>query len=120
MRLALRAIALSGDIDCDGRPDQAVLGRRDGKVFVGVVVSSKSRPEILGFAVGASIHDAICAEPAALQVESLNYTPKKSAGRIEGFRRSTRCEGLRLAAAQCESIHVFWNHKIDELDWWRP
>src|SRR4051794_6119390 len=29
---------LSGDIDCDGRPDQALLGRRDDRVYVGVVV----------------------------------------------------------------------------------
>ena len=110
---------VTADVDCDGRPDQALLGRRDGKVFVGLVVSSKVRPEILAFSVGGGIQDAICAEPAALKVESLDYDPRKSVGRLDGFRRSKRCKGLRLSGGQCDSIHFFWNHKKDELDWWR-
>jgi len=114
------ASELTGDIDCDGRPDQALLGRRDGRVWVGVVVSSKSRPEILTFAVGgAGIQDMICAEPAVLRIESLDYDPKKAAGRIDGFRRSKRCKGLRLSGGDCDSIHFFWNHRTGELDWWR-
>lgn len=113
------ASEVTADVDCDGRADQALVGRRDGRIFVGLVVSSKARPEILTFAVGAKIPDAICAEPAVLQVESLDYTPKKSAGRIDGFRRSKRCKGLRLSGGACDSIHFFWNHKTGELDWWR-
>jgi len=110
---------LSGDIDCDGRPDQALLGRRDDRVYVGVVVSSKPRPEILGFTVGGAVHDALCDGPAVLAIESLDYDPKKTIGRLDGFRRSKRCKGLRLSSGRCSSIRFFWNHKIDELDWWR-
>jgi hypothetical protein len=110
---------LSGDIDCDGRPDQALLGRRDDRVYVGVVVSSKPRPEILGFTAGGTVHDAICPEPPVLKIESLDYDPKKTIGRLDGFRRSKRCKGLRLSSGSCSSLRFFWNHKTDELDWWR-
>lgn len=110
---------LIGDIDCDGRPDQALLGRRDDRVFVGVIVSSKPRPEILGFTVGGAVHDAICPGPAMLTIESLDYDPKKTIGRLDGFKRSKRCKGLRLSSGRCSSIRFFWNHKTDELDWWR-
>jgi hypothetical protein len=110
---------LSADINCDGRPDQALLGRREGKVYVGLVVSGRARPEILGFGIGGAVQDTICAEPAVLRVESLDYDPKKAGGRLDGFRRSKRCKGLRLSGGQCDSIHFFWNHRTKELDWWR-
>jgi len=110
---------LTADITCDGRPDHALLGRRDGRVYVGLVVSGRPRPEILSFGVGGGIQDAICAEPAVLSVESLDYDPKKAGGRLDGFRRSKRCKGLRLSGGQCDSIHFFWNHRTKELDWWR-
>ena len=113
------ASELTADIDCDGRSDQALLGRGEGRVYVGVIVSSRTRPEILGFGVGSGFHDAICAEPAILRVESLDYDPKKAGGRVDGFRRSKRCKGLRLSGGQCDSIHFFWNHRTKELDWWR-
>ena len=113
------ASELTADIDCDGRSDQALLGRGDGRVYVGVIVSSRMRPEILGFGVGSAVHDAICAEPAVLRVESLDYDPKKAGGRVDGFRRSKRCKGLRLSGGACDSIHFFWNHRTKELDWWR-
>ncbi len=113
------ASELTGDINCDGRPDQALLGRREGKVYVGLVVSGRARPEILGFGIGGGVQDTICAEPAILRIESLDYDPAKAVGRIDGFRRSKRCKGLKLSGGQCDSIHIFWNHKTKELDWWR-
>ena len=113
------ASEVTADIDCDGRPDQALLGRSDGRVYVGLVASGQPRPEILGFSIGGGIQDAICAEPAVLRVESLDYDANKAVRRIDGFRRSKRCKGLRLSGGECDSIHFFWNHRTKELDWWR-
>src|SRR4051812_42572406 len=62
------ASELTADINCDGRADQALLGRSEGKVYIGLVVAGRPRPEILGFGIGGGIQDAICTEPAVLRV----------------------------------------------------
>jgi len=114
---------LRADFDCDGRPDQAFLGRNAGRVYVGVVRAAAQKPEILDFAVDASIQEAICGEPAELVVESLDYDPMEAVGSIDRFQRSRRCRcrcrGLELSGGECDSIHLFWNHASNRLDWWR-
>jgi hypothetical protein len=113
------ATGLKGDFDCDGQPDQAFLGRAGGRVYVGVVRSGHRMPEILDFAVNPGVQEAICAEPAVLRIESLDYDPAKAVGEIPGFRRSKTCKGLRLEGGECDSVHFFWNHKTKRLEWWR-
>jgi hypothetical protein len=110
---------LRADFDCDGRTDQAFLGRYGGRVYVGVVRAAAEKPEILDFAVDAAIQEAICAEPAKLAIESLNYDPTDGVGPIDGFHRSHTCKGLELSGGECDSIHLFWNHASKSLDWWR-
>lgn len=44
---------LRADLDCDGRADQAFLGRNAGRVYVGLVRAAATKPEILDFAVDA-------------------------------------------------------------------
>jgi hypothetical protein len=110
---------LRADFDCDRRQDQAFLGRNAGRVYVGVVRAAAQKPEILDFAVDASIQEAICGEPAKLVVESLDYDPTEAVGSIDGFQRSRRCRGLELSGGQCDSLHLFWNHASKSLDWWR-
>jgi hypothetical protein len=113
------ATALSADFDCDGRADQAFLGRSGGRVFVGVVGTARSQPAILDFAVGGGMQPAICAEPAVLSIESLDYDPGEAVGEIDGFHRSKACKGLQLEGGQCDSLHLYWNHNTKRLEWWR-
>ena len=63
------------DFDCDGRADIAYLGRDESDVLVGIVAASKDDPRILRFGVAAGRQDAICAEPAILRIESMDYDP---------------------------------------------
>jgi hypothetical protein len=115
-----RATAVQGDFDCDGQPDQAFLGRAGGRVYVGVVRSGHRKPEVLDFAVNPGVQAAICAEPAVLRIESLDYNPAEAVGgAIPGFRKSKTCKGLRLEGGECDSIHFFWNHNTKRLEWWR-
>jgi hypothetical protein len=86
--------AVIADFDCDGRRDHAFLGRASGKVFVGLVHSPVPKAQILEFAVDASQQAAICAEPAKLEVESLDYDPTEAVGKIAGFRRSRTPRGF--------------------------
>jgi hypothetical protein len=111
--------ALRFDFDCDGRSDHAFIGRNEGRVYVGLVRATGQRPEILEFAVSGSIQAAICAEPATLMIESLDFDPTADYGKIDGFRRSRTCVGLELRGGECDSIHLFWNHEKQHLDWWR-
>lgn len=110
---------LRADLDCDGRADQAFLGRNAGRIYVGVVRAAATKPEILDFAVDAGVQQAICAEPAKLVVESLDYDPTEAVGPIDGFRRSRTCKGLMLSGGDCDAVHLFWNHTLKRTDWWR-
>jgi hypothetical protein len=110
---------LRADVDCDGGPDQAFLGRSGNRVYVGVIRATVRKAEIADFAVDAAIQRAICAEPAKLVVESLDYDPTEAVGSIDGFHRSRTCRGLELSGGQCDSVHLFWNHASKSLDWWR-
>jgi hypothetical protein len=63
-------------------------------VYVGLVRAAGQNPEVLDFAVDGRIQEAICAEPAKLVVESLDYDPTEDVGPIDGFRRSGTYRGL--------------------------
>ena len=110
---------MRADFDCDGRPDRAFLGRNEGRVYVGLVRAAAQNPEVLDFAVDGRIQEAICAEPAKLVIESLDYDPTEDVGPVDGFRRLRTCKGLELSGGECDSIHLFWNHALKRLDWWR-
>lgn len=110
---------LTADFDCDGREDHAFLGHHDGRIYVGLVRAASANAEILHFAVDPDVQAAICGEPAELSVESLDYDPTEAVGPIEGFMRSRTCRGLRLSGGECDSVHLFWNYKTRELNWWR-
>jgi hypothetical protein len=111
--------AVRADFDCDGLPDEAFLGRKEGKIFVGVVLSGAAQPEVLEFGIGPVSQSNICSGPGKLVIESLDYDPAAEVGQVEGFARSRRCKGLVLSDGQCDSFHLFWNHKKNYLDWWR-
>lgn len=110
---------LTLDCDCDGLNDSAYLGRFKGHIFVGFASGADSSVDLLEFSVSPGLQQAICAEPAKLEVESLDYDPTNTIGKIEGFVRSKTCKGLRLSGGDCDAIHIFWNHKTKSLNWWR-
>jgi hypothetical protein len=107
------------DFDCDGLLDEAFLGRSKGKIFVGVVRSGAAQPEVLEFGIGTASQSSICSGPVKLASESLDYDPTAKVGKVDGFVRSRRCEGLVLSGGECDSFHIFWSHKKNHLDWWR-
>jgi hypothetical protein len=116
-----KAAVLRGDFDCDGISDAAALGREAGNVLVGVVRGSGGPPEVLQFAVDESRQDAICGEPANLDLDSIAEDPSEDAGGpLEGFRTSQSCKGLRLSGGECDDVFLYWNHATKHLDWWRP
>ena len=111
------------DLDCDGQRDEVFTAKDDSQYYVAAVAPRKAgKPKIsvLQFQLSGSSQDSFCGPPEPLQPESLNYDPGEELGATpEGFRRSARCKGLRLIAGECDSFHLYWNYRADELDWWR-
>lgn len=60
------ATRLVGDVDCDGVADSAFVGHSTSGVFVGLVRAASASPEVLSFAVGSGIQEAVCSDKAVL------------------------------------------------------
>ncbi|MGO9270429.1 MAG: hypothetical protein ACLQOO_09285 [Terriglobia bacterium] len=118
---------LTADINGDGEIDHAFQGLQvngdNKKVFVAVVygpAETKAQVDILEFGVGGASESDLCALPAKLTTESLDYDPTEEVGGpVPGFERSKTTRGLNLAEGNCDSFHLFWDHQSHRLDWWR-
>lgn len=111
---------LVADVDCDGKPDSAFVGRSAVRVAVGLIRGGGLAPDVISFGVhGAAREDEVGSSDAKLILESLGYDPRDMIGDIAGFQRSTVCKGLNLGDGESDSMHLFWNHTSHHLDWWR-
>jgi hypothetical protein len=107
---ALTSSRLTGDFDCDGRPDTAFLTQGGGRATVRVVFADRSHPpQVFRFVADPAREDAVCRFPVYLKSESLN----------NGSVRSKRCPGFALVDNTCDSIHFYWDHSTKRLSWWR-
>ena len=114
------ASRISADINDDQKPDEVFLGRANGRIYVGIVLGGPQAVYTLDFAIDSGQQAAICAEPASLVTESMDYDPMPIVGRIPGLRSSNRYSGLRLSGGGCDSIHIYWDFEPNEPRWWRP
>src|SRR5438874_2545730 len=57
---------VTGDFDCDGQVDEAFLGRRERRVYVGVARGGVQKADILNFGIDERSFPGICGEPAKL------------------------------------------------------
>jgi hypothetical protein len=110
------ASAQAGDVDCDGVPDSAFVGRSKTQIHVGLVRAAAPRPEIVEFGVSSREQASVCDVNAKLALESQDYEDEDG---LEGFQRSTTCKGMALADGLCDSIHLYWNRKAQQLGWSR-
>lgn len=115
------ASVIHADIDCDGITDSARLTYIESHVRLTVTLGKDKATQVLEFGLGDSMaQDALCGTEATLEIEDLDYDLTEIFGEpVEGFEPSTTCKGLRLAAGECDSMHIFWNHQSHHIDWWR-
>lgn len=63
---------LVGDVDCDGVPDSAFVGRSPSRVDVGLVRANTRTPEVISFGVhGTVVQNEVGSNKAHLGFESL-------------------------------------------------
>ena len=111
---------LVGDVDCDGVPDSAFVGRSPSSVHVGLIRTNTPTAALLAFGThGSAVQDEVGSAKARLTLESLDYDPSEAVGTIEGFQRSKVCNGLNLGDGESDSMHIFWNRTSHRLEWWR-
>ena len=104
---------ISGDFTCRGRMEPAILGVTAHEIVVIVFINGlQNKPETL--------HDKVhSAADAELTIESLDYDPIVQVRKeLQGFVRSKVCNGLKITDNHVESLHVYWNHKDNQFDWW--
>jgi hypothetical protein len=112
--------ALKIDIDSDGKPDYVFLSQDAKSATVGLVMGQKGhRVLVQTFPIGDPSQDSLCAAPAGIAKESLDYDPTDAVGAIPGFRRTKSGVGFILGGGECDVFHFFWNTRTNNLDWWR-
>lgn len=119
-RLAWSPKPIQVDIDCDGKQDYVFLAQDAESASVGVVLGREAASiSVRRFAVSSSDQDDLCAVPATIEPESMDYDPTDAVGKLPGFVRSKQCTAFVLSDGQCDPFHFFWNKKTGRLDWWR-
>ena len=112
---------LKADVDCDGAEDTARMEYVEDRVRVTVTLAATKESQSLEFGLGDSMaQESLCGTEATLDVAGMDYDLTEVFGENpEGFRQSKSCKGLRLMGGECDSMHIFWNHDAQHIDWWR-
>lgn len=117
-----RQSTISADVDCDGDEDTAIIGYVDEDVVVRLRLAGTADESSLRFGLGdPGRQDALCGNRVTLHMEESSVEQITEAlGELpEGYRSGKGCFDLNLRGGECDSINIFWNHKTNELNWWR-
>lgn len=114
--------AFTMDLDCDGKEDKIYLGYIEEDFVVKAIVSSQEQPDQLQFGLSQpSRQDALCG--AKIELSAFESNPEmlqEIFGEVpEGYHSSGQCLELNVSDGECDSIHIFWNHKENKMNWWR-
>ena len=116
---------LVGDVNGDGVEDYVIMGSAKGKVVVAVVIgprSRRSRVEVLSFGIGDHAQSSSCEKPTDFGLQSADFDPVKDSGAEEpweGFVRSSTAKVIEIGGDGCDPFVLYWNHKANELNWYR-
>lgn len=109
------------DLDADHRLDTVVLTQTQKQIEVTVTYGNPMyAPEVFNFPVDSSLEDAVCAVPVILKREALDYDLTAAVGyKVDGFARSKNLYGFVVMDKKCDSLHFFFNHKTNKIQYWR-
>lgn len=112
--------AKSGDFNCDGAPDTAMVGYgKRGVPWIGMVPNQVGeQPTVLKFRLGNGSQDALCVTPARIVTAPIECSDRES-GPLPGCRPVPGCLALSLRDDRCDDIHFYWDSDQQKLVWWR-
>lgn len=113
--------AIAVDIDCDGKTDYVLLSQTKHRASVGLVLGKTKGRKVFvqEIAIAKPKQESLCAGPAELDSESLDYDPTDAVGDLPGFKSSKTCSAFVLSGGECDSFHFYWDHQHHNLTWWR-
>ena len=110
------------DIDCDGVEDSVYIGYVENDFVVKISSSSSKTDSKLQFGIAqSSRQDAVCGEEPKFTTYGFDAEIQKMLFDevSEGYKSGAQCFDLNISGGECDSITVFYNHKTQELNWWR-
>ena len=116
-----RRSLVESDFNDDGFTDFAMIGYEEEGLVLAIHASSdkgrRYHSELLPFGVGASIQRAVCSLPVTLSIHEQACDPGD--GKLAGCRESKRSKSPSLGDGECDSIHFYWSHDEERMEWWR-
>jgi hypothetical protein len=113
------------DMNGDGERDEIFIAQDQQRFYVAVVlgpIRKMSVASVISFALEGNSQDTFCGVFESLAPESLvtrTELIEMSGDEPVGYPFETTATGLRLAAGECDSFHLFWNSADQTLSWWR-
>jgi len=115
---------IRADFNGDSITDIA-FGNISDSVFIISVHSFDSKGQHqahqLSFLLNPMYQNGLCGIRVNAKKESMDYDPRETVGDLEGFKQSLSYFGINIHTTdlECDSFHIFWNHKARIFQWWR-
>ena len=99
-------------------------GNAGDRIYIDVVLGPiKDNSNVTGvdFGIGSDKYqDSLSEKYPTVKIVPLDYDPKEAIGKdLEGFQRSKTCKGIEVGGEESDEMNLFWNHKTNNIDWWR-
>lgn len=111
------------DIDCDGSTEDVRMGFIENDFVIEIKASGTGKKSSLQFGLAQpSRQDAICGTSPGFSTYKSDADAQKMLFDeiFEGYKSGEQCFDLNISGGECDSITVYFNHKTQELNWWRP
>lgn len=108
--------AVSADVDCDGKVDQIQLGYDQNRAWVRVETLRK--PHTFSLPKSTDSAYGLAAFPVKVRLENMDCTGSEGTP-LAGCRPVKRCRAFRLDDGMTDAIHVYWNAKQQQFNFWR-
>jgi hypothetical protein len=111
---------VKGDLNRDGKLDNAALGIGTRKVALALLLNGKN-PVLTEIAAEAGKQFGIClgAEPK-ITIQLQSEAPLNALGETpQGYEICAKCIEIVVSGGDCDPLQFYWNTKSKKLVWWR-